>query len=485
MHSTTSVQKTHHQSALDGAIAEAVLALSRVVQVRLPAAAGFADRERAALDVANEVCRRFFASELQRIADSHPDEVFIDGRNFRRHERGTVAYHTLCGDVLVERCTYRLAGVHNGPTVVPLELTAGLIEGATPTLAYSVAEGMAEMPSRRYEQVMHAARRRIPSRSTVERLAKALGNEIKRDVTMLEGFVRAHETLPEGAHAISIGLDRTTVPMAEERPESQPPSSRRRPRTTPRIRRAPAPIDVCYRMVYVGTVSAVNRDGDALVTRKYAATPEEGPDELLARMAADVRRMRLRRRLPVVVVQDGAPELWNLIWDVLVPAKVRRDEVTLVLDRFHVTERIATVLEEIERDPDKRTALFDKWRRRLDVSNQAVTRFAEWMIKVTSDRPKLQQRLLLAHHGYLFSYGLLGYTRYRTCRAKGFPTASGVTEGACKSLIAARFKRSGQRWQQDGLTAILTLRAICQSDRMRSIWPLFERRYQRPVVAAN
>ena len=38
-------------------------------------------------------------------------------------------YHSLCGAVEVRRDTYRLAGVHNGPTVVPLEIEAGI--GAT------------------------------------------------------------------------------------------------------------------------------------------------------------------------------------------------------------------------------------------------------------------------------------------------------------------------------------------------------------------
>jgi hypothetical protein len=455
-----------------------------LVQAQVPARGSFGTREQAALELANEVCRRYLEQDLQQLADSHSDQVCVDTRLYRRHEHGRVAYHSLCGDVIVERCSYRLASVHNGPTIIPLDLEAGIVEGATPALAYSVAEGMAEMPSRRYEQVLRAAHRKLPSRSTIERLAKTLGDEMKGDIRMLEGIVRCHEKLPKRAHAISIGLDRTTVPMAEERAASPPPSSRRKPRTTPRVRRAPAPIDVCYRMAYVGTVAVVDKNGDALVTRKYAATAEEGPHDLVARVMDDVARLRAQRQLPVVVVQDGASELWGLMYGALADAGIKKKDWNLVLDRYHVTERIGTVLEILERDRDKRAAQFAVWRARLDKSDQAVSRFCDWMLHVTRDRPNLQNRIW-THYTYLDGNSLAGRTRYRSFAARGFPTASGVTEGACKSLITARCKRSGQRWRNDGLTAILTLRAVAHSDRMHTIWPLFVRRYRDHVKSIH
>jgi hypothetical protein len=36
--------------------------------------------------------------------------------------------------------------------------------------------------------------------------------------------------------------------------------------------------------------------------------------------------------------------------------------------------------------------------------------------------------------------------RYASLRRPGMPIGSGATEGACKSAIATRFKRGGQRW---------------------------------------
>src|SRR5207237_1351804 len=85
---------------------------------------------------------------------------------YRRHATGVRRYHTLCGAVEVRRDSYRRVGVHNGPTVVPLEVAAGIVENATPALAASVLEGFAMMPLRDYEGEMRAAHRVVPSRTS-------------------------------------------------------------------------------------------------------------------------------------------------------------------------------------------------------------------------------------------------------------------------------------------------------------------------------
>ena len=70
--------------------------------------------------------------ELQDIADSFGDFVEYQGRQYRRHEPGTGRYFSLCGDLDVTRDSYRQMGVHNGPTIIPLELEAGILGSATP-----------------------------------------------------------------------------------------------------------------------------------------------------------------------------------------------------------------------------------------------------------------------------------------------------------------------------------------------------------------
>ncbi|MCP4446452.1 MAG: UbiA family prenyltransferase, partial [Myxococcales bacterium] len=49
---------------------------------------------------------------------------------------------------------------------------------------------------------------------------------------------------------------------------------------------------------------------------------------------------------------------------------------------------------------------------------------------------------------------------YHQGRCKGLPIGSGITEGTCKSLVAQRAKRGGQRWRPQGLSAVLSIRAL-------------------------
>jgi hypothetical protein len=229
----------------------------------------FEQRERSALELANELVRSWTERELQSMANQFSDEVTVDGQRYRRHERGTRRYHTLCGVVAVSRDSYRLVGIHNGACVVPLELRAGLAENATPALAFSVTQGFAERPLRHYEVEMAAAHRCTPSRSTLERIAKRTGNAIEAMIVDVEPEIRASEPNAAGVCSISVGLDRTTVPMAELLAGASP--------RAPRIRRPPPPITVAYRMAYVGTVSTHDHSGTVIATKRYAATPHDGP----------------------------------------------------------------------------------------------------------------------------------------------------------------------------------------------------------------
>ena len=96
----------------------------RLLRNVLPAGS-FGEREKAALELSNEAVRRVVRDELQDIADGFGEFVEYQRQQYRRHQSGTGRYFSLCGDLVVTRDSYRLIGVHNGPTIIPLELEAG------------------------------------------------------------------------------------------------------------------------------------------------------------------------------------------------------------------------------------------------------------------------------------------------------------------------------------------------------------------------
>jgi len=469
--------------------------LARAVEVLVGPNATFARRERTLLVVSNEVCRRNLAQELQSQADALSTKyVRVDGRLYQRHQEGSAHYHSLCGSMHIRRPTYRAVSDRNGATIVPLELSAGLIAKATPALGYRVALGDAQCPGRQWEQQMVASLRTPPSRSTLERMAKTIGTVAKLAMPVLEPLVRKLERLPEQAHAIALGLDRTTVPMEEPRLGSRDPYRKRRKK--PYIRRKPDPIEVNYRMAYVGTVTLSDAQGTALATFRYSASAEEGPARVVASMMADLQHAQQARRhqhcspLVIAVVQDAAPELWSLLETAL--RELGISSWHPVIDRFHLTERLALALQLLPMQKTQREQYLERWRLDLERDDRAIDRIeielrkrtkGYWRMCAVAHRQPVfsDQRTLDEQLNYIRNHK--SKMRYASVRALGLPTGSGTTEGACKSLVMIRAKRCGQRWHTRGINSVLALRSYYMSERLPSFWSAFAS-HNRPQLNA-
>jgi hypothetical protein len=466
---------------IEVARADFARALRRVVEAEVDTEADFARREVVALEAADEVVRDYCEQELQAMSDGFDDELLINGVLCKRsHEPAEGKYHSLSGTLRPRRALYREVGVRNGPTYVPLELAAGLVEGATPALARSIALDRALMHSREVAESAAAKHRHFPSRTTIERIGLAIGLAATEASPSIERYLRPGEKVPDEAIGVSVGLDRTSVPYEEEREEGAEPKTRRRTRKKPYERTPPEPVDVNYRMDYVGTVSLVDGDAATLTALKYFATHDQGPDGIIKRMMADVRSMRRQRPdLDVSVVQDGAKELWKLLRTALKEQLGIEDQKEAV-DRYHLSERLGKVLKVTVQDDDERDNLLAKWEKDLDDDDEVIDRIEKY----------------IEDHAWLYGWDAratlldtLTYIqnnkdrmRYVTLRAAGLPVGSGATEGSCKSLVGSRMKRSGQRWHHEGAGSVGELRAIHQSGRLSRFWKHLRRRYMAHVT---
>jgi hypothetical protein len=448
-------------------------ALQRAAESFVSELTTFTELEDLLLAASNEFVRRSLEGWLQALADSYGDEVLINNTRYRRHQPGGVRYFSLCGPLEVMRSTYRLASGRNGPTEVPVELQAGLIYRATPALAHALAQGHAKAPVRSVEQDLLAARRCPPSRSTMDRIGRMIGLDAHGTVEIVEPVIRAKERVPKGATAVNIGLDRTTIPM-EEPDEAKDPN-----RAKPKIR-------VRYRMAYVGTVCVTDREGETLQAWRYAAPAHEGPNAVLRRMIEDVNHVLSQRpRLKLGVVQDGAAEMWNLLRDALRANELtRKRKWRETIDRYHLTERIAAALEAIyPTDEPQRRELLDRWRQQMDVSDGAVQAIRTEL----KMRARLTGRANAMHavDDKVSLYVLCAdHFHYASLKRDGLHSGSGVTEGACKFLITSRAKRSGQRWRERGIAAVLALRSLLASDRLSTFWELFAPRFRAECRSA-
>lgn len=448
----------------------------------------FGEFESALLELSNEVSRRILSRQLEDLAEKYDAQyLLVDGDRYKRHATGTVQYHSLCGSMRIERYTYRKTGLHNGPTIVPMELSAGLVERATPALAFRAALGDAQCPGRQWEEQLRASHRRPPSRSTLERLAKNIGETVRHEAPKILPTVREKEETHKDAVAVSVGLDRTTIPMEEKvnkhryRREA---GDRRRKK--PYVRRPPNPVVVNYRMGYVGTVSLIGIDGESIQTHKYGCSADADPQEVLKNMTEDLVHIQSKRKaaglqqLPMGIIQDGAPEMWNLVE----PAVARAfpgERYEKCIDRFHLMERLAESLKAL-RDPMlNRELQLNDWREALEKDDTAIDKIERYIVKHRNRLRKIK-RLSVANAEILRSNLVYiknnkSYMRYASLRQKGLPTGSGATEGACKSLIMIRTKGCGQRWHSRGVNSVLSLRSLYMSERLKPFWTtLIDRR---------
>lgn len=466
--------------ANDNHDAEAALAVafSRAVTARVGARAGFEERESEALRLGNEVVRGDLKRALEKIVEEHgKDDLLIDGEAYRHHEPGSAMVHSLVGSFEVARPSYRREGEHNGPTKVPLDLVAGLVERATPAMAARIAHGHGECGSRALEGQLIASGRVPPSRTTLQSIGKEVGSKLADKARRVTAVVRRSERVPEGTRILQLGLDRTAVRMEED----APPGTSPKPRAKPRIRKAPPPVEANFRMAYIATLAFVDGDREVLRTLKYSATPDDGPEEGVRAMMLDVRHaLRQDPSLQVLVVQDAAPEMWNRMREALhaEPSVSHHHEL---IDHYHAMHHLYAAAEAIDDDTG---AVMDRWKAMLAERDDAIDDIhAEIVHELTQGYVPKRRIVLEDEDTYLTNNK--DRLRYASLRAQGFPIGSGPTEGAAKSVVACRCKRSGQRWRPPGLRAVLACRDALLNDRLpHAVQALRRHRYTAEVRRA-
>lgn len=307
--------------------------------------------------------------------------IRVWGKHYRRVHRIERTYGSLSGPVVVERTLYRELGQRQGPALDPVAVRAGVVDGSwLPRTARAIAHLVSQVTSREAEATGRELMRLPYSRSSVERVAHAVGAEYLSRREHVEPKLIETCELPPGIASVSVSVDRVTVPMEEPVPkEPKGPARpvRLREDTLRKYghevsRRMQAVLDEAeraakgarpkiqrnYRMAYCATVTMHDHNGDALHTIRYGRMPA-ALDSLEQLTHRDVHRMRhrlqqdviaIRRRVgpvPVLLLADGAPELWRLFEQHLNENKLGCAPVGLV-DAWHALEYIASAARLLE-----------------------------------------------------------------------------------------------------------------------------------------
>lgn len=387
--------------------------------------------------------------------DIDSEQVVISGVLHNRVGRYPATYYTMAGPVVVERSLYRAADVRNGPTVDPISLRAGVLAaGWLPHTAQAMAHALQQGTSREAEQTGFQTGRLVYSRSAYEDVGHLVGEAFTENQMEIEGkLIEAYEP-PTETKSVSVSLDRVSIPMEEPR---------RRPRGRPKKNAPKRPIERKYRMAYCGTVTLHDGEGKALHTIRYGRMPQGDSIGMAQAMAGDVEvLLKKKPGLKVSMLQDGAPELWNLLSDEVNEVDFGV-EIHKLVDLWHLMEKLGKAAVCIH-GAEKSRAVMRRWYMRLVNSDQArVSILAHLRAsgcecrRVGESQPVHEAITYLTNHADKMNYA--------AAKAAGLPVGSGQVEATCKSLMAQRLKRAGSRWKETTGEHIVNLRALALSDR--------------------
>jgi hypothetical protein len=356
---------------------------------------------------------------------------------------------TLFGQIRLWRVGYRPTDKSGDPTIFPLGLSLGLVQGASPALAERAAyflgsTGMTQGQTLERLRQDHGVGWGVKKlRQVADALSSALAEQ-RHDVQvdkLLELLGQAAASTGRHKPVLSVGRDGITLGV--------------------RIKRGNL-----FEVATTGTVSVLDRRGRRLGTVYLAYTPEPQQPTMSRELTRLLRAVlqRWQGALPRLCYVTDAGDNETTYYDkVLARMKhpctgVKLDWIRVV-DYYHASERIWTLAD----------LLFGKGQQ----SVAWVRKMQKWLLK-----PGGVNRVLHSAAALRDQYGLKGtkraefqkayrylrtrmrYMKYADYRRVGVPLGSGVTEAGCKTVYTQRLKLSGMRWQKAGAQTILNLRVL-------------------------
>lgn len=390
--------------------------------------------------------------------DIDEERVWIDGVLHRRVLYCPTSFMGMAGSVSVLRGLFRPVGLRNAPTVDVVALRAGVVGKVwLPGTAREMAFLMQQNTSREAEAIgcrLHC----LPySHAAFETVAHAVGKAYTAQHQAVEEKLIQSFAVPKEARSVSVSLDRVCIPMEEPRSRSV---------GRPRKNAPKKPCVRVFRQGYCGTVTLHDDEGEAIHTIRYGTMPDGDPESLCEGMADDVVEMLAQRPdLKVVLVCDGAKEMWNLLDAEFTkpPFDTRGQLLTRLIDFWHTIEKLAAAANVMYSEGEAKVQLA-RWKLRLrNTSSACATILAELTasgkedVQVADGHPVHDAITYLRNNGDRMDYA--------AARRAKLPIGSGNVEATGKSLFGLRMKRTGSRWKTWTGEHIVHLRALALSDR--------------------
>jgi len=413
------------------------------------------------------------SEELSRY-DMAAKEIEVQGQVYRRGIRLPEMYLTAAGRVSVERhLYYPVAEI--GQSICPLELRSGIIAGYfTPRAARQGAFAMAHLTPGESADLFGEIGNMQPSRSSLDRLTKALSPHWEAQRVDWEAQIRQTETVPVAAKVIALSVDGVMSPIrgADKQEKAQQPG-----------KHASGPTG--YKEVGCGTVTLYDQVAERLQTVRYARMPESKKVTLQQQLTTEMASiLALSPDLLRVHLADGAKDNWRLMNDIEAQLPAPSQPPIEIVDYYHACDHLKNGCDAAWGESTQESKdYFDRlktWLNEAANGAERVIRTLRFQCSLASGNKRKRLEAELTY--FRNQQPRMHYSEYL---GLNLPIASGVMEASCKTLVTQRLKRSGMAWTNHGGQAILTLRSLIQSNRWRSAWTLLSTNFRKTVNVPN
>ena len=383
------------------------------------------------------------------------------GQLARYAGRSAKTFETAPGPMLLQRAYFHCASCQRG--FCPRDADLGLAGTRLSPAVTRMTGTAAALESFRWasELLYEVGAVRVNAKQ-VERVAEALGREI---AAAESASVFDCET--PSAPTMYLGIDGTGVPIRRREL-----AGRKGKQADGSARTREAKLIVIW--------TAERRDGegravcDAGSTTYSAAIDSAAVRDTDPEQSAFARRLwreAERRGFPAaalrVILGDGAKWIWRVVGD-LFPGAIQ------IVDFYHAAEKLWDVARDLLRDD------------RAAVKTWAEARCAE----LKQGRSEALLATLQAHAAHsptaakcvAYIQANRERMRYADFREQGLQLGSGVVEAGCKTVVGSRLKQAGLHWSEDGVEAILALRACILGGRYEDFWA-WRSAAQHPIAA--
>lgn len=417
-----------------------------------------------------EMHRMFAAAEAEALGeelarfDIDVPVVEIADVAHRQVLRCEETYFASAGPVRVTRSLYSTRQPGDR-AVCPLELRAGLVDGRwTPLAAQQAAFAVAHLTPQEAENLFVKLGNMTPSKSSLDRLPKALNEVWERSREQFERQLRFEEAVEDKAVTVAASLDGVLVPMKD----GDRAGKRAQAAADGKQTKGPAG----YQEAGCATLSFYDAAGDLLSTIRMGRMPEPKKATLKQMLTEELLHvMEQRPDLQVVKLADGARDNWRYLRGKELPKGIE------MLDFYHAVEHLSAALDSAYGEGNaKAKSQFEKLRHVLRHEEKGAAKVIRALVHLREMHPRSKKIVTELKYFRRNRHRM----RYAEMANRNLPIGSGVVEAACKTL-SSRHKRSGMRWRTAGGQALFTLRSLIQSDRFDFGWKLLAATYKQNV----